>query len=659
MRTTICLCLLLSSFSVLFAQEKNDSSSTYEPLDFFSQDFLPTAGNLYRSASGIPGPMYWQNTSNYLIHATLSEEDTSITGDVTINYINNSPDKLDYLWIQLDQNLFRPDSRGAATVPASNDRFGVAGFKQGGYHIGAVSVIYGGKTYVVQPVISDTRMQIRLKSPVLSKGDRISIKINYRFAIPAHGADRMGRLYTHAGVEYEIAQWYPRMCVYDDVEGWNTLPYMGLGEFYCDYGNFDYYITAPAEMIVYGSGDLQNAAEVLTAKQMARLTTAAKSDKTISIISQEEIGKPGMRPTGKGNLTWHFTMKNSRDIAWAASKGLVWDAARVNLPSGRKALAMSAYPPESAGELAYSRGTEYLKSSIEFYSKEYFEYPWNTAVNMGGTVTGMEYPGIIFNDYKSVKSDLWFVISHEIGHNWYPMIVGSNERKYMWQDEGFNTFINYYDALHFNNGEYAQDTTLLKNDLFTILQLNTFLYSKTPLMLVPEAMGSEYIQYYAKTAYGLKLLRNVVLGKDRFDYAFRRYTHAWAYKHPTPYDFFRCMNSAAGDDLNWFWKEWFFNSWKLDQALAAVHYIDNDPAKGALITIENREKMIMPVIIKIVLANGKSEILRLPVEIWQRGGTWTLKYASTDEIDQVILDPENELPDVDKNNNVWKAGSGR
>ena len=360
-----------------------------------------------------------------------------------------------------------------------------------------------------------------------------------------------------------------------------------------------------------------------------------------------------MRPAAKGNLTWHFTMKNSRDVAWAASKALVWDAARVNLPSGRKVLAMSAYPVESIGDTAYSRGTEYLKSSIEFYSAAYYEYPWNTAVNIGGTVTGMEYPAIIFNSYQATKSDLWFVISHEIGHNWYPMIVGSNERKYMWQDEGFNTFINYYDALHFNHGEYAKDTNLIQNNLFTILQTETFLNNKTPLMLVPEAMGNEYNQYYGKTMYGLQLLRNQILGADRFDYAFRKYTSAWAFKHPTPYDFFRCMNSAGGEDLNWFWKEWFFTTWKLDQAITGVNYIDNDPANGAMITIENKDKMIMPVIVKIVQANGKSEILKLPVEIWQRGGTWTLNYASTGKIEQVILDPEHVLPDMDRDNNVW------
>jgi len=653
MRKLICFCFLLGHVIFSNAQHSTGDSARYNPLDFFAPAFEPPAGNAFRSAGGVPGPMYWQNNSSYLIHATLSEKDTSISGDVTIAYTNNSPDKLDYLWLQLDQNLFDPDSRGAASVPYANDRFGVSGFKRGGYKIGSVTVSYGGKTYPVQPVISDTRMQVRLKNPLLPKGDKISVKINYAFAIPAHGADRMGRLYTEKGVEYEIAQWYPRMCVYDDVEGWNTLPYMGLGEFYCDYGNFDYYITAPAEMIVYGSGDLQNAAQVLTAEEIKKLSIAAGSDKTVSIISADEIGKSSVRPTGKGNLTWHFTMKNSRDVAWAASKALVWDAARVNLPSGHKILAMSAYPLESVGQNGYSRGTEYLKSSIEFYSKEYYEYPWNTAVNIGGIVTGMEYPGIIFNSYQSAKSDLWFVISHEIGHNWYPMIVGSNERKYMWQDEGVNTFINYYDALHFNHGEYAGDPGLIVNNLFTILQPKTFLYSASPLMLAPEAMGNDYVEYYGKTMFGLLLLRNQILGADRFDYAFRQYTSAWAFKHPTPYDFFHCMNSAGGEDLNWFWKEWFFTTWKLDQAITGVKYINDDPANGVMITLENKGKMIMPVILKIVQASGKSEIIRLPVEVWQRGGTWNFKYASTGEIAQVILDPEHVLPDIDRSNNEW------
>ncbi len=231
----------------------------------------------------------------------------------------------------------------------TGDRFDVKGYTKGGYHIESASVIYKGKTYKIDPVITDTRMQLRLPFTVKANGDKIDIKVNYWFSIPQYGADRMGRLYTKNGVVYEVAQWYPRMCVFDAVKGWNTLPYMGLGEFYCEYGNFDYYVTVPADMIVAGSGVLQNPTQVLTSTEIKRLDEARKSDSTIFIVKQNEIGKSSTRPTEKGMLTWHFKMNNSRDVSWTASKAFIWDAARINFPSGRKGIAMAVYPEESAG----------------------------------------------------------------------------------------------------------------------------------------------------------------------------------------------------------------------------------------------------------------------------------------------------------------------
>ena len=654
MKKTALLFIQLLGMGFLFAQNAGHTDASYDPHNFFTQGFNPPAGNAYRSANGAPGPLYWQNSASYLIHAALSEKDTAITGDVTITYTNNSPDKLDYLWLQLDQNIFDPASRSVAATPFTGDAFGVLGNKNGGYHISGVTITYHGKSYKVQPVINDTRMQLRLTNPILAKGDLIQVKLDYSFVIPANGAGRFGRLYTKTGVVYQIAQWFPRMCVYDDVEGWNTLPYIGQGEFYCDYGNYEYYITAPSEMIIYGSGDLQNASEVLTALQIKRLAAAAKSEQAVTIIGADEIGKPAMRPVVKGYLTWHFSMKNTRDVAFSAGRGMIWDAAKINLPSGRKAMAMSAYPPESMGDTAWTRSTEYLKKSIEIYSNNYFEYPWNTAVSVGGAIGGMEYPGMIFNDYREVKARLWFLISHEIGHNWYPMIVGNNERKYMWQDEGLNTYINYRANELFNNKEYVTDPAYYKKDFFASLDDHDFMTYKDPLMTVSDAMDvDQHYQFYGKTAYGLNLLRDVVVGKDRFDYAFRKYTEDWAFKHPTPYDFFHSINSAAGEDLNWFWKAWFFTTWKLDQAVTTVTYPDNDPTKGALISIENKGKMILPVILLVIQDNGKADTLKLPVEIWQRGGTWTFKYASTSRIDKVILDPEHLMPDVDRSNNEW------
>ncbi len=644
--STLVILILLTSFKTVMAQ---DSASVYDKNAVFDPYFMQETATEFRSSNGAPGPKYWQNRADYVIHATLNEADTTLHGNVEVNYTNNSPDELKYIWLQLDQNLFNPDSRGAAATPISGDRFDVKGFTKGGYHIEAVSVSYKGKNYKIDPVITDTRMQVRLPFAVRSNGDKISLNIKYFFYIPLYGADRMGRLYTKKGVVYELAQWYPRVCVYDDVQGWNTLPYMGLGEFYCDYGNYDYYVTVPADMIVAASGDLQNPQQVLTPTEIGRLNEARRSDSTVFIVKESEIGSSSTRPVKGGTLTWHFKMQNSRDVSWTASKAFIWDAARINFPSGRKGISMAVYPEESKGYNKYGRATQYLKQSIEFYSKTYFEYPWNSAVAVAGVALGMEYPGIVFCSYRIGKGNLWHDVTHEIGHNWFPMIVGSNERRYMWMDEGMNTFINGYSSNWFNHGEYG-DTTH-RNILQIARALKT---EKDPLMTPPEAMDlRDYGQYYFKTAAGLNILRNSVIGPDRFDYAFRTYISRWAFKHPQPDDFFRCMNDAAGDNLNWFWKEWFCKTWKLDQAVKDVKYVDDDATKGSLITIENLQKMVMPVVVEVKEDNGNSQEIKLPVEIWQRGGEWTFKCNTTSSVKSVVIDPDDEFPDVDRKNNKW------
>ena len=567
-----------------------------------------------------------------------------VKGDVSINYTNNSPDTLNYLWLQLDQNLFKADSRGTAKTPPG-DRFDTQGFK-GGYNIDKVSVNYNGKNYAITPYITDTRMQLRLPFALKQQGDKLAIHIEYSFAIPEHGADRMGRLSTQNGMIYQLAQWYPRMCVFDDVRGWNTLPYLGNGEFYCEYGDMDYFITAPADMIVAGSGDLQNPQEVLTAKELKRLEDAGNSDQTISIIGQDELKATGRKKPG--TLTWHYKMDNTRDVAWAASRAFIWDAARVNLPSGRKSMAMAVYPVESIGREHYGRAVEYLKFSMEFYSKTYFEYPWHNAFVVAGVALGMEYPGIVFCSYKIVNDDLWRDVAHEIGHNWFPMVVGSDERRYGWMDEGFNTFINGYAWANFNNGEYAPK----KNPALGLVK--GMMKQQDPLMVAPD-VNADGGMYYFKTALALNILRNIVLEPDRFDYAFKTYINRWAYKHPQPDDFFRTMNDAAGEDLDWFWKEWFYTTWNIDQAVTDVKYVKNDPARGALITIENLEKMALPVVAKITEENGKIQTIKLPVEIWQNGPKWVFRCNSTSKIKQVILDPDNQFPDINRKNNTYPA----
>ncbi len=635
--------------SSLFAQ----SNSKYDHYDAFNPFFLSSPGTAYRSGTGAPGPMYWQNKADYKINITLNESDNMLSGETEITYTNNSPDKLPFLWIQLDQNQFNDNSRGGKTTSINGGRFGNTGF-DGGYQIKFVSAeksLKSGKKTSLYSIysdhlIDDSRMQIRLSEP-LNPSESVKIKINYAFKIPNYGSDRMGKQSTNDGIIYEIAQWYPRMAVYDDVEGWNTLPYLGAGEFYLDYGDFEYNITVPASHIVVGSGELLNPEEVLTKEQIKRLNIAKSSDIPVFIRSKEEVNDSKSRPTQNGMLTWKFRCTQARDVAWASSKSFIWDACKINLPSGKPCLAQSVYPKESEGKDAWGRSSEYVKGAIEFYSKYIFEYSYPNAINVAGIVGGMEYPGIIFCDYQSKTESLWGVTDHEFGHNWFPMIVGSNERKYAWMDEGFNTFINMLSTKNFNNGEY--------NSPENMRQITPYLYDKDPIGTLPDVIQDNNLGFaaYYKPAIGLNLLRDVILGEKRFDYAFKEYVNRWAFKHPTPLDFFRTIEDASGEDLGWFWKGWFLNDWKIDQAIQSVQYIAQDPTKGAVIKIENLEKLPMPVTLEIKEANGKKSRVSLPFEIWQRGNTWNFKFPSTSIIESIVIDPDNKLPDVNIKNNKW------
>jgi hypothetical protein len=619
----------------------------YDPHAAFSPLFYPTNGNEYRSASGAPGHKYWQNKADYAINVKLDTSAHRLTGSVAITYTNNSPDKLPFLWLQLDQNIFREDSRGSATAVVTGGRFANKSYTRGD-EIKSVSVVANGKSTPVKFLVTDTRMQIFLPQPQAANGAAIKIKIDYAFDIPQYGTDRMGRLTTQNGWVYEIAQWYPRMEVYDDILGWNSIPYQGAAEFYLEYGNFDYKITVPAGLVVVGSGELVNPAEVLSAKEQSRLAAAYKSDKAVMIRDSSEVVKPTNKRSG--NLTWHFVCKNARDVSWAASKAFVWDAARLNLPSGRKALAQSVYPTEAIRRPnGWIRSTEFIKGCIEFYSKKWFEYTYPVATNVAGNISGMEYPGIVFCSWRSSGSGLWGVTDHEFGHNWFPMIVGSNERKYAWMDEGFNTFINQGSTEAFNKGEYFTPQVLQN--------MGRGMVGPDPIMTIPDVVQNSYLgtAAYFKPSAGLTILRDYILGRERFEFAFRTYINRWAFKHPTPWDFFRTMENAAGEDLAWFWRGWFLENWALDQAVKDVKYVSGDPAKGALITIENRDQLVLPVVVAYTDSDGKTDTARLPAEIWQRSGTWTFKVNSTSKLTSVVIDPAKGLPDVDPSNNTWKG----
>lgn len=641
----------LGIFVLAVAQLHAQTKSNYDQHEAFAPFFYPNYGDEIRTADGRPGPKYWQNTADYQIDVSLDEVKHAISGTVTISYTNNSPQSLPFLWLQMDQNIYNQKSRGVATTAVSGGRWANRSDFDGGYNLSSVSIIQNGKESAANYKVEDTRMQIVLPTSVKNNGGTVQIKIAYNFLIPEYGTDRMGRLNTKNGWIYEIAQWYPRMCVYDNVEGWNTLPYLGQGEFYLEYGNFDYSINVPANHIVVGSGELMNPQEVLTAEQIKRLSAAKNSDKTVMLRSADEVTDPKSRPLDKKRLTWKFHCTNARDVAWATSTAFVWDAARMNLPGGKKSLAMSVYPVESAGDSAWGRSTEYVKGAIEFYSDYLYTYPYPVAVNVAGIVGGMEYPGIVFCSAKAKRNGLWGVTSHEFGHIWFPMIVGSNERKFAWMDEGFNTFINGLAEISFNNGEYKNNRPLNLHFMGRYMMNDSSeSISTTPDVTQPRNLG---IVAYYKPALGLKLLREQVLGEDRFDSAFRYYMHNWAYKHPTPWDFFHAMENYSGETLDWFWRGWFLNNWKIDQAVDGVAYVDNDPAKGSIITISNMEKLPMPVTVEVTEANGKKGRMNLPVEIWQHGATWKFVYHSTDRVTKVVIDPDNKLPDVNDTNNSW------
>ncbi|MBN8687164.1 MAG: M1 family metallopeptidase [Chitinophagales bacterium] len=630
------------------------SQSVYNHKEAFHPQFYPAPGNPYRSASGEPGPAYWQNRADYSIQCTLDTATHTVTGEVTITYTNNSPDYLRFLWLQLDQNIYKSDSRGSATTTQAGGRWANGQFTNG-YTITGIKLETDGITHNPNDtMITDTRMRIVLKDQ-LETGEQVKIKIAYRFVIPEYGTDRMGRLQTKNGIVYEVAQWFPRMCVYDDIQGWNTLPYIGAGEFYLEYGNIEFSITAPSDLIVVGSGELLNPQDCYTPEQMKRWEAAAASDKTVAIRSEKEVKDKNSRPK-TANCTWRFFVKNTRDAAWAASKAFVQDAASIQLPDpAKKCMAISVYPVESITKNGWQRSTEFVKASIEFYSKTYFEFPYPAATNVAGIVGGMEYPGIVFCSSGSSGGDLWGVTDHEFGHTWFPMIVGSNERKYAWMDEGFNTFINDFSTAAFNKGEFKQQSYFDDPNSPFMIQY-TFGENMDELYTTPDVMQQDNlgVAAYMKPAQMLHALRNVVLGEKRFDGAFREYIRRWAFKHPTPWDFFHTIENVSGEDLSWFWRGWVLNKWKLDQAVKSVTAIDGKPENGSEITIINKDKMVMPVLLRVKETNGKIHEIILPVEIWQRGAEWIFTVPSTSEIKEVTIDPDKKLPDADRTNNGWK-----
>jgi hypothetical protein len=626
--------------------------SDYNPLAAFAPLDMPQAVNRYRSANGAPGLDYWQNRADYLIAATLDPAAKTLTGDETITYANNSPDVLDILWLQLDQNIYRRDSRAGAVSDRARDHF------TDGFVLERVEVDMGKGFVAADILVSDTRLRVSLPAPLKAAGGRLKLRIRYHYSVPGEFGGRTAWTATKNGEIYDIAQWYPRMAVYDDIRGWDTLPYLG-NEFYLEYGAFDYAVTLPADMLVAGSGELVNPQEVLTSEERARLAVARASDKTVMIRGPEDV--TATPPAAGRTLTWRFHIDHSRDAVFAASRAFVWDAARIDLPGGRTALAQSVYPAESAGDAAWGRSTEYLKFAVEDFSKRWFPYPWPNAINVGGPVGGMEYPAVIFDSAGDKGKDLFWITVHEIGHTWFPMVVGFDERRHEWMDEGFNTFIDVYESDAFQGGvygpkrdhEYAPGVGPPADQIAALIADP----AAPPILTRADAISFHYSHpvSYFKSAFGLTLLREDILGPQRFDPAFRKFIADWAYKHPKPWDFFRDMESEGGEDLSWFWRGWYLNNWGLDLAVTGVTYVGGDPAKGAKIAVANLGPLVLPATMRLTFKDGKTRDFPIPAETWIQSGAHTFTLDSDQPLASVTIDPDHRLPDRDRTNNTWTA----
>jgi hypothetical protein len=635
-------------------QSSASSKPGYDPLTTFAPLTLPGPVNAYRAADGTPGPDYWQNRADYLIHASIDPATHTLSASEVITYTNNSPSALDCLWVQLDQNIYRSDSRARY---ASEH---LLTSSTGGMVLDSVEIERQGRRLRAATVVSDTRLQIRLVKALAPHGGRLSVHVRYHYTIPGEFGGRTAYAPSRNGEIYDIAQWYPRMAVFDDLHGWDTLPYLG-SEFYLEYGDFDYFVTVPWDMLVAGSGELQNPAEVLTSSQRSRLEQARRSDRTVMIRGADEVMDPASRPTGHGTLTWHYRMHDTRDVAFSASRAFIWDAARIPLPAGRQALAMSFYPIESAGPDGWGRTTEYLRDAVQNFSRRWAPYVYPDAVAVAGPVDGMEYPAMIFDGVKDTGKFLFLLTAHEIGHSWFPMMVGFNERRDQWMDEGFNTFIDVYESDEFEHGiygpkrdpEYAPGGGNPVDEILPVLA-----DPAAPIMLTRADQVRETYRHpvtYFKSALGLVLLREQILGPERFDWAFQKFIRDWTFRHPSPSDFFRAMESAGGEDLSWFWRGWYFNNWTLDLAVDGVQPVDHDWSHGALVSVTNRDPMVLPAVVEVTFQDGSSRRVTLPADSWIQSASVGIELDSTQPVSAVTVDPDHVLPDRDRANNVWKA----
>jgi hypothetical protein len=541
------------------------------------EELLPTP-NAYRTASGAPGHAYWQQRADYDVRVALDDETQRITGSEVITYHNQSPDRLTYLWLQVDPNIYAPESHAVAIAdedfenPSYRDlkRSAARAAFDGSAEVTRVHDVRAGRP--LEHVIVDTMMRVDLPAP-LDPGAAFELAVDWTYLVndseEVRGRTGFER-FDDGNVLYEIAQWFPRMCAYTDVTGWQNKQFLGSGEFTLEFGDYRVAITVPDDHVVAATGVLQNPEEVLTAEQRERLARAATADRPVFVVTPEEaLANASATPTG--TKTWVFAAEDVRDFAWASSRRFLWDAMGVRI-GDRTVMAMSLYPQE--GEPLWSRySTQAIAHTLEVYSKHTFDYPYPAAWSINGPVGGMEYPMICFNGPRPeedgtyserTKYGLISVIIHEVGHNWFPMIVNSDERQWTWMDEGLNTFLQ-----SLAEAEWEDDYPSRRGEPRRIAD---FMASErqVPIMTNSESLLQFGSNAYAKPAAALTVLRETVMGRELFDFAFREYARRWRFKRPMPADLFRTLEDASAIDLDWFWRGWFYTTEHCDLAIDAV-----------------------------------------------------------------------------------------
>src|SRR5690349_1007080 len=724
----IALLFLFFLTSRAFSQQ-SPWQGKFEQLD----NLLPTP-NAYRTGSGAPGVAYWQQRADYVIEAEVNDKTQELTGHETITYHNNSPETLKYLWMQLDQNIFAPDNLTSKTqtgefvdsLPAGllNDISGInpSDYK-GGYNIRSVKDASGRD---LKYTINNTMMRVDLPAP-LKKGEQFVFSVDWNYTeYDRQVFDGRGgyEYFPDDGIYvYTFAQWYPRMCVFDDYEGWQNKQFLGRGEFALTFGDYKVRITVPSDHIVGASGWLQNPKEVLSKDQIERFERARKTfDKPVLIVTEKEARQKEKTRSEKKS-TWEFHAENVRDFAFASSRKFIWDAMAVKI--GDKApLAQSLYPKEG-NPLWERESTKAVKNALEVYSERTFDYPYPTAYSVHSANQGMEYPMICFNHGRPNKdgrysqqtlSGMIGVIVHEVGHNFFPMIVNSDERQWSWMDEGLNTFLDKetvrvrYPQLSGTRGTPLGIVPFMKGDKSQM----------RPIMSMSDNIRQEEFgpNAYTKPAAALTILRETVMGPELFDAAFKEYAQRWAFKHPRPADFFRTMEDASAVDLDWFWKGWFYTTDANDQTLEEVKWfrlekeksklenkdvqakkgdlttgkstskntdfskgpqpfklVDTDPRmygeflsrvddKAIMaklenkniyeVTISNKGGLVMPVIIEWTYKDGTKEVEKIPAEIWRFNEKRVTKvFVKEKEVVQVMIDPNMETADINIEDNIF------